>query len=223
MKKRHHLYFIKINFLHSIYSTAPNRRIFPQINFIKSASTIRGMLILYLTKYHSIMKNVFFTCLLVCLIISSCSKDDDNSEVVAAQDATVSATINGGSFNDYSFDLGVYATARGTAGNTISIDLADPSGTSINLFLNGTDGFDSGTVKTIGNVDSDSFKTNAVIRDSQSLTYFSSTGTISITGNRAHPTQTNLRLISGTFNINAATIDGASSTALSGTFTELEY
>ncbi len=178
------------------------------------------------------MKNLHLTCLLfLSIFVLSCSSDDDNGSnenqienQAEAQDPGFEAAINGGTFSNYSFILGAYLITPGNNGNTISIDAVDTQGNAINLFLNGTDGFGNDTVKQIGNIDSDNFMTNVVIRDLQSpVTYFSSTGNITITSNRQHPTKSDIRLISGNYNITASTIDGLNTTVLTGTFTELEF
>lgn len=174
------------------------------------------------------MKNLqIFNVLFIALLTLSCSKDDDNQNSdsqTEAQEPKFQATINGGSFTNYPFELGVYEITRGTNGNTISINVADTQGQSINLFLNGTDGFSNGTVKEIGNIDSDDFTTHAVIRDQQAvITYFSSSGSITVTNNRAHPSKSGYRLISGNYSIMASSIDNVNTTELTGSFTELEF
>ena len=168
-------------------------------------------------------------CILFLSIIAlSCSKDDhiENPETqqnTEAQDPAFQAAINGGTFTDFSFVLSVYNITKGSNG-TISINVADNQGNDVNLFLNNTGGFGNGTVKQIGDMDSNNFVTNAVIRDLQSpVTYFSSTGNITITNNREHPTETGHRLISGNYNITASSIDGSQITTMTGSFTELDF
>lgn len=170
------------------------------------------------------MKNLRITLILLLVTVTlSCNKDDEQNEISAAQTPEFTATINGGGFTNYAFDLGVYAITKGTGSNTLSIDIADTSGVNVNLFLNGTDGFETGTIKQMGNVDSNSYTTNSIIRNTQGVTYFSSSGRVSITNNRAHPTESGARLLSGTFIITATTIDGGNSTNLIGSFSELKY
>jgi hypothetical protein len=167
--------------------------------------------------------------LFLSVIVLSCSKDDDsenNSETqnTEAQDATFEAAINGGTFTNYSFVLSVYNITKGTNGNTLSITVADSQGNDVNLFLNNTGGFGNGTVKQIGDMDSDNFVTNAVIRDLRTpISYFSTTGTITITNNREHPTEAGHNLISGNYTITASSIDGSQVTTMTGSFTELDY
>lgn len=171
------------------------------------------------------MKNLqILKILLLSLIVLSCSKDNDDNETLAAQDPAVAATINGGTYANYPFSLGVYSITTGTTSNTLSIDFADTSGNAINLFLNESGGFGPGVVKEIGNVDSNSFMTNAIIRDPQSQnTYFSSNGSITITNNRSHPTNAGHQLISGTFSFSASTLDNSNTATVTGSFTELDY
>ena len=180
------------------------------------------------------MKNLLLLPVLcLSLIFTSCNSNDDDSNEnddvqtglpTEPQGTSFTANITGGTFTNYPFSLGVYQVTKGTNGNTLSIDVADTQGQNINLFLNGTEGFSNGTVKEMGNVDSDNFNTYAVIRDMQSqISYFSSSGNVTITHNENHPTEDGVKIISGTYNINAATIDGNHETNLTGTFTELEY
>ena len=158
------------------------------------------------------------------LCIASCSDDDNDSSPPLHDNPGMVATINGGTFNDYNFTDGTYLVSSGTNGNTMKIDIADTSGNQVTLFLNGTGGFSSGTVKQMGNMDSDNFVTYSLIRQSNpQLSYFSASGNVTITENRTHPTETGIKIISGTFNISATTTDNAHSTFLIGSFTELEY
>ncbi|MBU2927854.1 hypothetical protein [Winogradskyella psychrotolerans] len=158
------------------------------------------------------------------LFMMSCSDDDNDSTQPLNDNPGMAATINGGTFNDYTFTDGTYNISLGTNGNTMSIDIADLSGNQVTLFLNGTGDFDSGTVKTMGDIDSNNFITYALIRQaSPQNSYYSSSGNVTITSNRAHPTETGIRLISGDFDITASTLDDANTTTLIGSFTELEY
>ncbi len=172
------------------------------------------------------MKNVFlFALSFVTLCSISCSSDDDTAETnPPAGVSAFQATIDGGTYSNYTYALGVYEVVKGTNGNTLSINTGDINGDMITLFLNGTGGFDSGTVKEMGNVDSDEFNTFASIRQANSqITYFSTSGNVTITTNRAHPTETGHRLISGSFSITASSVDGSNSTSMSGSFTELDF
>ncbi|GAB5398471.1 MAG: hypothetical protein Aureis2KO_00560 [Aureisphaera sp.] len=159
----------------------------------------------------------------------SCSKNDDNSDDNStdnspAGEAVFQATIDGDTYSNYDFTIGVYEVVKGTTGNTLSINTGDINGEMVSLFLNGTDGFSSGTVKEMGDVDADSFTTFATVRQaSPQITYFSNGGSVTITNNREHPSETGHRLLSGTFNITAATIDGINTLSLSGSFTELDF
>lgn len=168
------------------------------------------------------MKNLQLFCVLfLSMIVLSCSKDDSNDNAPAGE-TEFQATLNGGTYSNYAFTLGVYEITKGTNG-TLSIDIGDPNGNLITLFLNGNGGFGAGVIKQIGNVDENNFTTHAVIRQPQQITYFSSTGTIKITNNREHPTKAGHRLISGTFDVTASTIDGTNVTTLTGSFNELDY
>ncbi|MEO6348650.1 MAG: hypothetical protein ABIO60_12155 [Aquaticitalea sp.] len=169
------------------------------------------------------MKNLhFIRILFLSVIVLSCNKDDNNDNP-PAEESAFQATINGGTFSNYALTLGVYQITKGTNGNTLSIDIGDINGNMINLFLNGNGGFGTGVVKQMGDIDSNNFMNNVVIRQQQQATYYSSGGNVTITKNREHPTESGKRLISGTFTINASSIDGTQSTSMSGSFTELEY
>ncbi len=170
-----------------------------------------------------------FMLLFLLLVNISCSNDDDSSNNNAtnntpAGDAEFQATIDGDTYSNYDFTIGVYEVVKGTTGNTLSINAGDINGEMVSLFLNGTNGFDSGTVKEMGDVDTENFRTFATVRQSNpQLTYFSDGGNVTITTNREHPSETGHRLISGTFNITAATQDGNNTLTLSGSFTELDF
>lgn len=170
------------------------------------------------------MKNLHVIYLLfLSMSILSCSSDDTTVDK-PTEGPGFQATLNGGTFSNYGFKLGVYEAKKGANGNTLSINTADSNGKAINLFLNNTDGFKSGTVKQIGNVDSDNFVTHAVIRDVQpSVSYYSKNGTIKITNSRKHPSNAQLHLISGEFNIVASSADGTNTTTIKGSFNELAY
>lgn len=161
---------------------------------------------------------------LTVMTLASCSKNDDTPENPPAEEAEFQAVINGGAYSDYSFIIGVYQITKGTNGNTLSIDIADVNGDMITLFLNGTGGFDNGSVKDMGNIDANNFTTYTLIRQQQpQISYFSTSGSVTITNNRTHPTAVGHRLISGHFSVAAASIDGNNTTALTGSFTELDY
>ncbi|MCX7547017.1 hypothetical protein OS188_03525 [Xanthomarina sp. F1114] len=174
------------------------------------------------------MKNLrIFTILFLSVIALSCSSDDDNTNNdnnPPAQDPGFQAQINGGTFSDYNFTVGVYEITKGTNGNTLSIDIADSNGEMVTLFLNGTGGFSSGTVKEMGNIDSNNFTNYILIRQQQPMvSYYSSSGSVTITNNREHPTNPGHRLISGEFSTIASSVDGNYTTSMTGSFTELEY
>jgi len=156
----------------------------------------------------------------------SCDKDDDNdnNEPISG-DPGITANINGGTYNNYTFTDGIYQVTLGTNSPTMSIDAADIFGDQITIFLNGTGGFESGAVKNMGNIDSNNFTTYVNIRQQSStqISYFSTSGNVSIVENKAHPTEAGKRLISGSFNVTATSISGDNTTVMTGSFTELEY
>ena len=172
------------------------------------------------------MKNLrLLQILIFALLMMSCDKDDgnDNNEQLSG-DPGIAASINGGSFSNHTFTDGIYQITLGTYGTTMSIDTADIIGDQITLFLNGTGGFESGTVKNMGDLDSNNFTTYVNIRQSSTqISYFSTSGNVTIIENRAHPTEAGTRLISGTFNVSAASITDDNTTVMTGSFTELEY
>ena len=170
------------------------------------------------------MKNLQLPLICIIMLLGvSCSKDDDNNTNNDVTGVTAfSATINGGTYSNYDYDLAVYTITKN--GNTMSIDVGDQNGDQITIFLNGTNGFDAGTEKVMGNTDDNNFVTYTLIRQaSTQLSYYSSGGTVTITQNVPHPTEANTRLISGDFNITTATTDGSSTTVLNGSFSELGY
>ncbi|WP_296316249.1 hypothetical protein [Winogradskyella sp. UBA3174] len=163
------------------------------------------------------------TILFFSVITLSCNKDENNDNLPPQQE-TFEATINGGTYDNYSFTIGAYQITKGTNGNTLSIDIADPNGDMVTLFLNGDGGFSSNTVKPMGGIDSNNFVTYGLIRQSNpQLSYFSSSGNVTITNNREHPTELGHRLISGTFSITATSSDGLNTTSMTGSFIELNY
>ena len=160
--------------------------------------------------------------LFLSMIIMSCSSDDVNND--ASEGPEFQATINGGTFSNYSFKLGVYDVVKGTNGTTLKIIMADKNGKQITLFLNSSGGFKSGAVKQMGDVDSDKFRTYVEIKDNQpSAQYFSQSGSLKITNNREHPSNSQKSLISAEFNIVASTIDGKTSITMKGSFNDLEF
>jgi hypothetical protein len=118
--------------------------------------------------------------------------------------------------------MGAYQITKN--GNTLSIDVVDTNGEIVTLFLNGNGGFGSDTVKAMGNIDSSNFVTYGLIRQSDpQISYYSSSGNVTITNNREHPTESGHRLISGTFTITATSLDNSNTTSMTGSFVELDY
>lgn len=159
------------------------------------------------------------------LFMMSCDKDDDsNDNDPLSGNPGVTATINGGTYSNYTFSDAINQTTLET-NNTMTISAGDVDGDQITLFLNSTGGFGAGTVKTMGDMDSNNFTNYVLIRQlsSSQLQYFSTSGNVTITENRAHPTEADTRLISGTFSITAATSDATNTTSMTGSFIELEY
>lgn len=160
----------------------------------------------------------------VCCIVS-CEKDNSNDDHSPLSDNPgITATINGGSYTNYSFIDGIYQITLGTT-NTMSVDVADVNGDQVTLFLNATGDFNAGVVKTMGESDNNNFTNYVNIRQQSStqISYMSTSGNVKITKNRAHPTEAGIRLISGTFNISALSTSDDNTTEMTGSFTELEY
>lgn len=152
----------------------------------------------------------------------SCSSDDVKND--PSEGPEFHATINGAPFSNYHFQLGFYDVVKGTNGNTLKFSIADKNGKQMTLFLNSSGGFKTGTVKQMGDVDSDKFRTYIEIKDNQpSVQYFSQSGTLKITNNREHPSNSQKSLISGEFNVVASTIDGTNSITMKGSFNDLEF
>jgi hypothetical protein len=159
------------------------------------------------------------------LFMMSCDKDDDsNDNAPLSGDPGITATINGGTYSNYAFSDAINQTTLAT-NNTMTITAGDVDGDQITLFLNGTGGFGAGTVKTMGDMDSNNFTNYVLIRQlsSTQLQYFSTSGNVTITENRAHPSEDGVRLISGTFSISASSTVDNNTTNMTGTFIELEY
>lgn len=170
------------------------------------------------------MKNLqLLTILFLSFAIFSCEKDENNDNP-PAQEEGFNAVINGDTYSDYAFTLGIYDITKGSNSNTLNLDFADSNGEMITLFLNGTGGLGNGTVKEMGNIDADNYQTYVLIRQTQpQLSFYSSSGNVTITNNREHPTVSGMRLISGNFNIQATSTDGLHTVSMTGSFTELEY
>jgi hypothetical protein len=172
------------------------------------------------------MKNLrLLQIFVLALFMMSCDKDDSNdNNAPLSGNPGITATINGGTFSNYAFSDAINQTTLAT-NNTMTISAGDVDGDQITLFLNSTGGFGTGTVKTMGDTDSNNFTNYVLIRQlsSTQLQYFSTSGNVTITENRAHPTEANTRLISGTFNITATTLDATNTTSMTGSFIELEY
>lgn len=171
------------------------------------------------------MKNLhLFQILFLSLLIISCDSDDGNNSRPVSEQGIV-ATIDGGTYSNYSFVDGVYNVTKGTNGNTLTIESADINGDIITLFLNGTGGFSQGVIKQMGDDDSNNFKTYVLIRQLDTeLSYFAlEEGNVTITENRAHPTEDGRRLISGTFNVTATSTVDNHTTTMNGSFSELDY
>ncbi|MBA6151608.1 hypothetical protein [Gelidibacter maritimus] len=169
------------------------------------------------------MKNLHLIyMLLFSMALMSCSSDDTNND--SPENPAFEATINGGTFSNYGFKLGAYEAVKGPNGTTLRITMADKNGKQMTLFLNSTGGFNKGTVKQMGDVDSDKFRTYVEIKDNQPATlYFSQSGNLKITNNREHPSKSEKSLISGEFNIEAITVDGTKSVTVKGSFNDLEF
>lgn len=160
------------------------------------------------------------------IFMMSCDKDDNNDNIEPLSgDPGIAANINGGSFSNYTFTDAIYQITLGTNGTTMSIDAGDINGDQITLFLNGTGGFEPGTVKNMGDLDSNNFTNFVNIRQlsSTQISYFSTSGNVTIIENRSHPTEAGTRLISGTFNVTADSTTDDHTTVMTGSFTELEY
>lgn len=160
------------------------------------------------------------------LCIVSCEKDDSNDDQSPLSDNPgMTATINGGTYSNYAFKDGIYQVTTNANGNTMSINAADFNGDQVTLFLNATGGFSAGAVKNMGELDDNNFTNYVTIRQQSStqISYMSTSGNVKISQNRAHPTEAGTRLISGTFNISAASTTDENATVMTGSFTELEY
>ena len=149
------------------------------------------------------LKSIGILCLT--LLTLSCSKDDDSNS--DAPEAAFTAAINGGSFSNYTANLGFYDAS--SSQGTLTISITDDNNNIIRIFVNSTGGLSGGVVKQVGDVDSNGFGTNVTIRDQAAqITYSSIDGSVTISHNVAHPDNDIQRLVSGSFNITATTNTG---------------
>jgi len=163
-----------------------------------------------------ILKPLLF--LAIALLVLSCNKDDDGDNV---PEANYAALINGGTFNNYNSVMNFYDVS--TALDRLTLNITDNNNHIIRIFLNNTGGYGSGISKTIGAADSDGFVTTVTIRDQDNMiTYTSVSGTVTITSNNEKPGDSEYRLISGNFNIDATTSTG-DTVNMSGTFSNMQY
>ncbi|CAM3511029.1 hypothetical protein [Aequorivita lipolytica] len=155
------------------------------------------------------------------LLILSCSKDDDNDSGGDPAKTEFTATINGGGFgSNYAARLGSYST---DSNNGLTLAITDENANVIRFFFNQTGGFGSGITKIVGDVDSNGFVTNVIIRDQGAqVTYNSSEGEINILENRENPDSEDGRLISGNFTITATSGVGPTVT-MTGNFKDFAY
>lgn len=170
------------------------------------------------------MKNLRLFPTVLALFILSCSSDDGNNATMSvSENPGFTATINGDTFSNYNFSDSIYQVIKGT-NNTISIETSDADGNQITLFLNSTGGFDSGTTKNMGDIDTNNFVTYMLLRQNDpEVSYFSSNGSFTITENKEHPTDSGKRLLSGNFEITANPINNPTTITLNGTLVELEF
>ncbi|MEZ4794006.1 MAG: hypothetical protein R2773_00745 [Flavobacteriaceae bacterium] len=132
-------------------------------------------------------------------LIISCSKKDDGSDTDGASE--FSATLNGGTYNNFSATLGSYTSS---SANGLTIAVVDANGNTIRLFMNTTGGFNSGATKEVGNIDGNGFQTSALFRDANTqIIYNAVSGSLSITQNKESNNDSNSRVLSGTFNVTA--------------------
>jgi hypothetical protein len=169
------------------------------------------------------MKTLKTICILfLSVLIISCSKKDDGDGGGTAPEAEFSATINGGGFgSNYASRLGFYSSDY--SDNGLNLSVTDANTNVVSIFLNNTGGFGSGITKIIGDVATNGFVTNVVIRDqTNQVTYNSSDGEINILENVANPETEDGRLISGNFTITATSGAGPTIT-LTGNFKKIAY
>ncbi len=170
------------------------------------------------------MKTLKTICiLLISVLIISCSKKDDDDGGGSAPEAEFNATLNGGGFgSNYASRLGFYSSDYSND-NGLTLAVTDANTNVVRIFLNNTGGFGSGITKIVGDVATNGFITNVIIRDqTNQVTYSSSDGEINITDNKENPESEDGRLISGNFNITATSGVGPTITLI-GSFTNFAY
>jgi hypothetical protein len=166
------------------------------------------------------MKNLthLFVIALV-LTLFACSKSDDDGGSTA-EEASYTATIDGGAFSNFTSTLGYYSPNFN--GNGLTLAIVDQNTNTIRIFLNKTGGYSSGVVKTVGNADGDGFITGVIIRSDETQQIYNSTeGNITIT-NHFVDSDTEQDVISGTISVTATTNTGTEVT-LSGEFRDFSY
>lgn len=172
------------------------------------------------------MKNLkIIPLLFLSLIIMSCSSDDVTAANNPTNGPTIKATINGGPFSNYNFQLGVYQVKKQVSPNKLTIEMADREGKQLTILLNGTGGFDAGVEKVMGDTDDSKFRTYINIRNNNPAgSFYSNSGSLKITSHRPDPDDNQQMLISGEFSITAATQDAPKDViTFKGKFTDLAY
>lgn len=167
-----------------------------------------------------LMKNLkTLAILFVAFLVFSCSKDDNGSD--SNVEASFTATIDGGTFTNYSAMLGFY-DLQSTDG-TLTISVTDSNNNVIRIFMNSTGGLSAGVVKQVGDIDGNGFGTAVAIRDQGAqITYNSISGSIRITENVAHPDDSGRRLVSGNFNI-VANNNTSADVTMTGSYSNLDF
>jgi hypothetical protein len=141
------------------------------------------------------------------------------------EDPGINAIIDGSTYDNYTFNDGIYQVSVGADQSTLTINAGDENGDQITIFLNGTNGFTDGVVKDMGNTDENNFTTYVLIRQaSTELNYYATTsGQVVINSHRPHPSKDGFRLVSGTISVSASTTDAANAVSMVGNFIDLEY
>ncbi len=161
------------------------------------------------------MKNLkTFSLLCFALFALSCSKKDDGgSDTDPAAEFT--ATINGGTYSNFTATLGSYSA---DSSNGLTIAVVDANSNTIRLFMNSTGGFNSGVTKEVGNIDSSGFQTGALFRDAGTqIIYNSISGSMTISQNKESNNDPSNRVVTGSFNI-TANINTGETITMTGTF-----
>jgi len=171
------------------------------------------------------MKNLKLMMLIVLSItLFSCNKNDEGSDdgEIIPRNVDFQATINGGTFTDYQSVLDSYF-ASSTEG-TLTIAVTDTNTNIVRLFINDTNGLNTGSVNMIGDESGQGFITTAIVRDqANKVTYTSVSGSISILENVIDADDNDISYVTSSFEIILNSETSADPVTLNGVFEDVRF